>query len=250
MVNVYLHGLLGRKFNKSWRLAVSSVSEAIKAIDINTNGRLREYLGGEAREKKYMVKIGDYYLRDKEELVGSSGSKDIHIVPYTKGASAAAKIIAGVVLVVVGAILYYYGGGFLVKAGMGLMMMGASLTLGGIVQMLTPVANFNSTDDSTTRGSNIFEGNSINVSQGGSVGLAYGRVLVSPMPISVSIINEDKDVTTAIDLNGVNGSVLEGGGYQYNSGSVIYYIPSTSMPYYPGNDIIPPNPISDQQGEL
>jgi predicted phage tail protein len=38
MRTVYLHGKLGKRFGKKWRLSVSSAQEAISAIDANQEG--------------------------------------------------------------------------------------------------------------------------------------------------------------------------------------------------------------------
>ena len=40
---IKLYGKLGKICGKEWELDVSSVGEAIKAININTNGKLEKY---------------------------------------------------------------------------------------------------------------------------------------------------------------------------------------------------------------
>jgi predicted phage tail protein len=228
MANIYLHGQLGRKFGKEWKdMAVSSVAEAIRAVDINLKGELRKYWSQKGREKKYKVKIGDYTVTDDKELIANSGKGDIHIVPIIKGASSGwGKIFAAVAIV---ALAWWNPMGWSMLAANGsLTMWGSavvglttSLALGGIVQLLTPVPNFNqnagnagNSDDAATRGS-AFAGNTVGTVQGGSVPLVYGRMLVSPMPISMSLTNKTTNSTKNSTLGGVGVVSSPGGGEQY-----------------------------------
>lgn len=226
MTNIHLHGMLGRKFGKLWRLDVSSVAEAVRAIDANIGGLLRAYLSTDGREKKYRFRLGEYNVQDEMELKVSFGStKDIHIIPVAKGAkSALGKILVGVALI---GLMIWNPGSFFLAAGKLTMWgtiaagMAGSLVLGGIVQALTPVPNYNtSANDEATRGSTTFQGNSLSVTQGGSVGLAYGRILVSPMPISVSLVNEDvsTSTTSTSTIGNVDMTNLPGGSIQYTDG--------------------------------
>jgi predicted phage tail protein len=215
MTTIYLHGVLGRKFGKLWKLEVSSVAEAIRAIDINLKGKLSEYWQGAARDKKYTVKIGDYGIQDEKELAANSvGVSDIHITPIIKGSkSGPMKILAGIVLIVVG----YFTFGTTSAWGIALISSGASLTLGGIQQMLTPIPNFNqgTGSDAASNGSSIFQGNAATQAQGGSVPLVYGKMLVAPMPISMSLVNSDVVTTDTGYIGGATGNELPGGGTQY-----------------------------------
>ena len=59
---IKLYGKLGTLFGKEWNLDVNSVSEAIRAIDINTKGEL----------SKYLLKNKSYYkiaVKNKKNLV-------------------------------------------------------------------------------------------------------------------------------------------------------------------------------------
>lgn len=221
MINVYLHGYLGKKFGKLWKLEVRSIGEAIRAIDINVNGKLREYWSnGSGKDKKYRVKIGDYHITDEKELIAPSGSNDIHILPVIKGSkSGPLKMIAGAILIVVGYYLSLYTGGgasFISKLGVGMMYGGVGLVIGGVVQLLTPIPNF-SQNAGNDKSSFIFEGNSIGISQGGSIGLVYGRALVSPMPISISVSNQDQTTTLNNIYGNIGGTSIGGGGVQNSS---------------------------------
>lgn len=213
MKKVYLHGYLGKKFGKLWELDVHSVSEAVRAIDANTKGALRDYWTKDGRNKKYQIKLGDYAITSETELDPPCGEgTDIHIVPYIAGRSSGfGKILAAIAIVTIA--YFTLGGGSALAgkageaAGSGwfgmtaadtasmFYMIGAQLVIGGIIQLLTPVPNFN-TNAGNNSSSNIFDGNSLRAQQGDAVPVVYGRMLLGPIPVSVSIINQDRSIST------------------------------------------------------
>ena len=226
ITNVYLIGALGTKFGKHWKLDVKSPAEAVRAIDINTKRKLSEYLKGPAKNKYYKVAIGNKKSTiGKDEITNKSGCSDIYIIPTVKGAgdNAFGKIVAGIVLVVAA---YFTGGTALAFLQVPLASAGISLILGGIVQLLTPVPNFNANDEAT-RQSSFFQGNASTILQGYPVSIVYGRALVSPLPISISLSYEDVyNNTDAGRIGSVEREELKGGGSQYSSASYDdYYNP-------------------------
>jgi predicted phage tail protein len=200
LTKVFLHGRLGKLYGKEWNLAVKSPAEALRAINSNVNGKLREQLQKEGTKKFYKICLGNTEnALDKNEATNPSGNTDIHIVPVIKGnKSGIGKILAAIALVIITYYTFGIGAG---EGAIGLFgmsasqtafigyAMAASLLLGGITQLLTPTPNFNLNSEGDGRGSNIFQGNSNIVSQGSTVGLVYGRMLVTPMPISISFDN-------------------------------------------------------------
>ncbi len=188
---VYLHGNLGRKFGKEWRLNVRSVAEAIKAIDINLKGALKQYWREKGRDKKYKIKVGEYFLNDEKEILSNSDKpKEIHIMPFIKGRSSGlGKIIAGIVLIIVG----YFTFGSTSAWGMALISGGVGMALGGVVQLLTPIPNFNQNagQSSATFGGGAFQGNAATAIQGAAVPVVYGEMMVAPTPIAISLSNQD-----------------------------------------------------------
>ena len=64
LVNVYTEGSLGKYLgNIHWKFAVSNPCEALRAININTKGKLNEYLIGKGKNKYYKIirKTGSFY---------------------------------------------------------------------------------------------------------------------------------------------------------------------------------------------
>lgn len=231
-VRIVLGGALGKRFNAEWHLYLDnpSVSEAIRAIDANTRGELRRYLSGPAAKRFYKVAIARKdNLIGPEEFRMPTGECTLYILPTVRGAeSGGAKIIAGIVLL---AAAFVTGGAttgfFATKLGAFLSstsaLMGASLVLGGIVQLLTPVPSFNQgTGDENTRGSNIFQGNTATIAQGGAVALVYGRMMVTPMPISLSF--------TAVDQNLPNSFAAGEYDVVTDANGIIDYVPRFPLP--------------------
>lgn len=194
-VKVFLEGKLGKLFGRKWELFVNSPSEAIRAIDINTKGKLKEYLLNAGAKKYYKIALQkkDNFINPREEVKNPSGQSDIYFIPTIKGSSSGTgKIIAGAVLFVIGAILTVGSYGSLSSLGVPLMSAGIGLMLGGAVQLMTPVPKMaQPSAEPDLRQSNTFQGNAVNVYQGSSVGIVYGRALVSPMPVSLATENKD-----------------------------------------------------------
>lgn len=222
LTKIYLTGRLGQLFGKEWELDVFSPAEAVRAININTKGKFREYLE-KHKDKFYKVAIQNKKnLLNKEELANRSGHSDIYIMPALKGRSSGiGKILAGVALIALtfataGAAAALLGVTKGVIVGVGLSL-GGSLVLGGITQLLTPTPNFgaNAGDNSEDRQSTLFQGNAASIFQGGSVGLIYGRGLVAPMPICISAGTADVPTTASTSIGSVEVVDLNGGGQEY-----------------------------------
>lgn len=212
LTKIFLHGKLGKTYGKEWNLAVKSPAEAIRAIDVNVGGALKRQLISEGKTKFYKICLGNKnnYL-EKEEIANPSGNVDIHIIPAIKGKnSGLGKVLAAIAIVIAVVALQQYellpsivgteGGIF--GASMFVQTITAALVLGGVTQMLSPTqgAAYGSSNDDG-RGSNIFQGNSSIVSQGAAVGLVYGRMLVTPMPVALAFNNYDSSPPAGKDID-------------------------------------------------
>ena len=140
MLKVCLHGLLGNEFGETWDLKVSSVSEAVRAIEANTN-KLYKFLRQKDKEGiAYKIIAGDpenkksQILSEADLQLNISSKKEIHIIPCVSGAGdflmGLLNVIMGLILIVVGLFFFAMGGWLLVLAG-------AMMLIGGVMQMLT-----------------------------------------------------------------------------------------------------------------
>ena len=223
LVKIMLGGHLGRKFGKEWNLRVKTPVEAIRAIDVNTGGKLVQHLKKQGNERFYKIALGRKdNLLDKDELMNPTGRGDIYILPVAKGREKGlGKIFAAIAIAAVTYFTFGAGGIFanaaLATAGYSA---AASLLIGGVVQLLTPVPNFNqSASEDSSRGSNVFGGNTSAVSQGEAVPLVYGRALVSPMPVCLSF-NAVKQL-----LVGADSYAKQDYEITYSPGGIVNYIP-------------------------
>lgn len=238
---VHLVGSLGRAVgHKRFELDVKSPPEAVRAINVITRGKLEDYLRGPGKDKHYKIAL---QRRDNvintEEIRNPSGRSTIYIIPTIKGRdSGVGKILAGAAII---ALTIYTGGlaaGAVGWAGAGATAatattaataaslsiygtiaigFGTSLLLGGITQLITPTPKGPGAQSAEQRSSTVFAGNATAVVQGGCVPVVYGRALVSPIPISITLENNDVPTTDAGTEGIIETDDLEGGGQQYRS---------------------------------
>ena len=148
-------------------------------------------------DQHYRVTVGSYDLL-AEELHDPAGQQEISIVPVVVGAGAAARIIAGVALIALAiavpglgaaagaqAAVTIFGTGFSQLA-VSVALVGASLVLGGVAQLLTPVPKTGK-DETDPRKTFNFSGIQQTSRQGVPVPVVYGKTLVGSVVISAGI---------------------------------------------------------------
>lgn len=140
MAEIRVYGSLARFLGrKKFVAAVNSAAQAMRFLLCNFPG-LQQHLS----DRSYRVKVGDYALSE-DELTDPSGQQTIRIVPVVSGAggkgSAFGRILGGIALVAVGILTGGFGVPLLASAMVGI---GASLALGGVASLITPVPNVSS----------------------------------------------------------------------------------------------------------
>ncbi|WP_409300500.1 tail assembly protein [Pseudomonas sp. KCJK8993] len=137
MTTIRLYGQL-RQFGRSFRMAVRTPAEAVKALCVQIPGFERFLSSAKSRGVEFAVFRGKTNLAEKE--LKFTGEGDIRIAPVITGSKrgGALQTIVGAVLIVVGLVIT--GGTFGAGApfGSALIMMGGSMVLGGVIQMLSP----------------------------------------------------------------------------------------------------------------
>ena len=184
---------------RSFRAAVSTPAEAMRFLVANFPG-LREHMA----EKYYKVGVGkiDLNIGDQpEQLHYPTGKAEaIRIVPVIGGAKNAGlgQVLVGIALITLAIVTGGIAsagvalGGFMGigTIGTAVVGIGASLVLGGVAQMLTPVPK-TSFDESNPSKSYNFSGVQNVSRQGVAVPICYGEVLVGSVVISAGINAED-----------------------------------------------------------
>ncbi|KFX03542.1 phage tail assembly protein [Pectobacterium betavasculorum] len=187
---IRLYGVLGATFGRVHRLAVESRQEAIKALSVIIPGFEKFLLTSKSRGLTYAVFDGKRNL-SKDEL-DFNVSSEIRIAPIIIGSKKAGvfQTILGAVLVVAGGAISYFGG---VGIGVPIMQMGASMMLGGVVQMLTPMQGGISMRESPDNKPSYAFGGPVNsIAQGNPVPILYGRRRIGGAIISAGIYAEDQ----------------------------------------------------------
>lgn len=177
---IRVYGQLARFLKRRvFRAEVSSAAEAVRFLLANFP-QLERHMA----DQHYRVSVGDYDLT-LEELHDPAGQQQIKIVPVLAGAGAVGRIIAGVALLAVGFLVPGIG-----ALGVQLLVgVGASLVLGGVAQLLTPVPKMPTgvNTEQDPRKSYSFSGIQQTSRQGVPVPIVYGETLVGSVVISAGI---------------------------------------------------------------
>lgn len=208
LTTVKLYGRFGVTFGRSFRLAVSTPAEALRALAAQLPG-FEQYLT-EAKDKGmgFAVFIGKDNLKE-DQLDTPAGHREIRFAPVLLGSkkNGVFNIILGVVLIVIGVIGNIYGGW-----GTPFIQAGIGMIIGGVAQMLAPTPKGNGAGDRPeNRPSYSFNGPINTQAQGNPVPVAYGEVICGSAVISAGITSEDQVyVPTGTAAGG--GGVGSGGG--------------------------------------
>lgn len=186
---IILSGPLGRQFGREFNLAVNSPAEAVRALCIMVPGFQRFLTTAKQKGLEFAVFIGRQNI-SKEQLRDPPGDEVIRIAPVLVGAKRGGilQTIIGVVLIVVGV---YTGFEPAVQ-------LGASMVLGGVVQMLSPQPKGLGAKDSAENAPSYSMNGTVNTqAQGNPVPVAYGGhetkgMLVGSAVISGGIMAEDQ----------------------------------------------------------
>jgi predicted phage tail protein len=173
---------------------VATAAEAVRMLVANFPG-LEQHMA----EQHYRVTVGTYDL-GLDEIHDPAGQQDIKIVPVVAGAGGSVgKILGGIALValaiavpyIAGAAVWagslsYAAGSALISLAPVIGALGASLALGGISQLLSPVPKIAQGDgsDNDPRKTFNFSGIQQTSRQGVPVPCVYGLTLVGSVVIS------------------------------------------------------------------
>jgi predicted phage tail protein len=189
---IRIYGRLAKFLKRrKFEAEVSSAAEAVRFLLANFP-QLEQHMV----DQHYRVSVGSYDLA-VDELHDPAGLQEIKIVPVVAGAGAVGRIIAGVALIglsilTAGATIGLLGLAAPLAISPILVGIGASLVLGGVAQLLTPVPRTvgpGSTSDTVKdpRKSYSFSGIQNTSRQGLPVPIVYGETLVGSVVISAGI---------------------------------------------------------------
>lgn len=180
MNTVYLHGGIGKRFGKKWQVDARNSQEVVKALDANNEGFVA-YVVKQALEgnEHFLLAKHPDKLKSKQDLIDNiiaenEINREIHVVPSVYGGFVAAFIGKFIVSkAVIGAMTAAFWGGV------------AQLAIGALQK--TPDDKVNTRGDNVSTKSFLLGASRETASQGGSIPLGYGRVLVGPNLIGQSM---------------------------------------------------------------
>ncbi|WP_250467624.1 tail assembly protein [Caballeronia sp. GAFFF2] len=184
---IRLYGVLGARFGRMHQLAVSSTSEAVRALSVILPGFRKFMLNAKDNGLTFAVFNGRRNLSE-EQLAQPIGDDDIRIAPIIIGSKS-----GGLFQVLLGAALI--GASFIpafAPASSLLLGLGASMALGGVVQMLSPQTSGLASSSGDNGTSYYFNGAVNSAAQGDCVPIVYGRMRVGSKRASAGIYAEDQ----------------------------------------------------------
>ncbi|EEU9468667.1 tail assembly protein [Escherichia coli] len=190
MSRIELGSVLGKTFGKVHYRLISRVSEAGVALAKTIPGFEQFMISSQRRGLTYSVFNGKKNI-GVDDLGFPITGEVIRIVPVIIGSKKAGLIqtILGAVLVIAS----IWMPGLSIAASNMMFAAGASITLGGVVQMLSPQATgLASKQSSDNRASYAFGGVTNTAAQGYPVPLLYGKRRIGGAIISAGIYVEDQ----------------------------------------------------------
>jgi predicted phage tail protein len=176
---------LGRRV---FRAEVASAAEAVRFLVTNFP-ELEKHMA----DQHYRVSVGGHDL-SLDELHNPAGQQQIKIVPVLAGAGSMTRILIGAALIVGsfftgGATIGLFGLAAPLAVSTVMLGLGASLVLGGVAQMLSPVPDIpkGAGSDNDPRKSYSFSSIQNTSRQGTPVPVVYGETIVGSVVISAGI---------------------------------------------------------------
>lgn len=189
IINFKLRGAL-RQFGKSYPLAVRTPAEAVKALCVQIPGFERYLSNAKSRGLEFAVFRDRRNIRETE--LNYSGTGDITIAPVITGSKRAGSLqtIVGGILIAAAYVLSFTP---FAAASPFLYSAGAAMSIGGVIQMLSPQAGGLKTSAAPENTPGYAFGSAKNTTASGNpVPLCYGKRRVGGAIISAAIYAEDQ----------------------------------------------------------
>lgn len=199
MVEIRLHGALGRDYGRVWNLEISTVQEAVEAISRARKGFKQAIMKLDRMGMVFRVRSRDHDF-DNDDVSTVLGSIErIDIIPILRGANAGVRFVIGALLVIS---TFIPGsptfGNTIAQA------MGVSLMFGSVAEWLTPIPK--QQDQGKSLDSWTYQGPVNSATNGQCVPLIFGEVLVGSVPISAGIstsrVTPDDSTDAAVTIGG------------------------------------------------
>ncbi|QWZ92393.1 tail assembly protein [Enterobacter cloacae] len=183
-------GYISKLFGKIHQRVIRDTREAVRALNATIPGFEKYLNSSKSRGLTYAVYVGERNIGEQDLNFPNVG-REIRIVPVVIGSKK-----AGLVQTILGAVLVIasiWMPGLSIAASNMMFAAGASMTLGGVVQMLSPQATgLASKQSSDNQASYAFGGVTNTAAQGYPVPLLYGKRRIGGAIISAGIYVEEQ----------------------------------------------------------
>lgn len=192
MKTIILHGILAKKFGKTFKLSVNSTKEAMRALCVQLTGFETFMMNAHKQGLRFAV-FHDKHNVGENELDMSHTAKIIRVVPVVEGSKKAGlfETIIGAVMVVAGIVVTGMTFGGAGAVGAGLIGAGIGMMVGGISQMLMPKVDAQDNNQDGNRANKGFGGAVTTIAQGNPVPILYGEREIGGFIMSASQLPED-----------------------------------------------------------
>lgn len=195
---IELRGILGKKFTREFKYRARDVPHAIRALKGLIPGFEEFMLESKQKGLTFAIFVGDKNISE-DQLAMTKGSENIRIIPVIIGSKRGGMFQTILGAAIIAAAVYFSGGtaaAAFSSAGVmngGLAMIGASMMLGGVIQMLSPQpGGLSVSQDADNKPSYAFGGPVNSTAQGNPVGVLYGSREIGGAIISAGIYAEDQ----------------------------------------------------------
>lgn len=171
VTTVKLHGWLGKKYGKTFKLYVNTVGEAVALLSAQLKGFRQDLV---QNNRMFQVHVNNEQ-KDETELEENTSGKCIRIIPSIAGSGNVAKMVVGAVLVYIG-----FQTGFAPASSLGW-----SLIIGGAIGLMFGSTPSSSESNTETKTSYLFSGTVNTVGQGNQVPICLG----GPIKIGSQVIS-------------------------------------------------------------
>ena len=187
---IKLHGILGKKFGKFFKLDVQTAREATHAIACQNAEFKRFMLESDKLGLKFAVFLGRKNITEND-IDNVTDTDVIHIVPRIVGSGGSSfnwlQVIGGAVLIGVGALTF----GSTTATGAALIGAGIGMFVGGVAGLFMPTVDMSNQDPDGNRANKGFGSAVTTVSQGNPVPILYGEREIGGFYASGGIYAED-----------------------------------------------------------
>jgi len=232
MTSITLHGEIAQQVGREkWNLKVSSIKEAMRAIQVLSKGKLLKYLISAAEKsieykilvnKREIIAAENISLEKPDSIINSElmmineKLETLDIIPIIKGAGGGGNnrtkgIIALVLAVILIATGVFAPEGFAIglstvasaSLSTALVLSGVALAVTGVTLLMMSPPKFDDFRkiDGGGKPSYLFDGPTNILGEGGPVPIGYGRMKIGSQTVEISVNNVELDIkSTAADI--------------------------------------------------